>query len=159
MHMSSDFCFGISTCISIPLCSSCLSIFFFSINQKNSSQPKHFFQYMLIFYALELLQSQESTSIQNQISCMAVGARGTGPPVFSRSVNPIPTSGADYVHHVITCPFPFRPSYGPVLYGQSGRENDTRKCMVCILITFICSAHFLKNNGLNIFDSEKFNFD
>ena len=28
---------------------------------------------------------------------------GVAPPIFGRSVNPIPTSGADYAHHITTC--------------------------------------------------------
>ena len=34
----------------------------------------------------------------------AVGARGSFPPDFDRSVNPISTRGADYAHHSNTSP-------------------------------------------------------
>ena len=45
----------------------------------------------------------------------AGGAKGAGrasPSDFVRSVNPIPTWGADYAHHILLTPRIFRPSVG-----------------------------------------------
>ena len=45
----------------------------------------------------------------------AGGLGGLGPPIFGRTVNPISTRGADYVHHSTTSlpPQIFRPCDGP----------------------------------------------
>ena len=46
----------------------------------------------------------------NRQSRRNLGGRFRAPPEFGRSVNPIPTMGADYAHQITPCP-----SYGPVL--------------------------------------------
>ena len=42
-----------------------------------------------------------------QFRAVGTGGRGAPPSVFGRPVNPISTRGADYAHHITTCPLGF----------------------------------------------------
>ena len=50
------------------------------------------------------------------------------PAIFGRSVNPIPTGGADYTHYLITCPsWILRPSTGSEGHNDMNEGRHDRK--------------------------------
>ena len=54
-------------------------------------------------------------------------AGGQGGPEFGSSVNPIPTTGADYAHHITACPPRFEILTASLLFSAKVQNKVTRE--------------------------------